>query len=422
MTVGRVRVICCLAAVLAICAFVGRAVLAATVLHPPATPIPESMFGLHVHRASDADWPSIPFHEWRLWDSGVTWLNLEPKKGEWDFKELDKDVAMASQHNIQLLLTLGMTPAWAAIHPADGPPSRAGSVSMPKDINDWRNYVRTIATRYKGKINTYEIWNEPNGYDFFRGTPEDLVALAKEAYSILHEVDPAVTVVSPSPSGSGLPFLDKYLAAGGGKYADIIGFHFYVTPKGPEAMVDVIAQVRETMSKHGLSGKKLWNTETGYFIQSRVTEVKPSGPFVVLTSDEARAYVARAYILAWASGAERFYWYDWDTNTMGLGEDSGKARKSPADGYQRAEEWLVGAVMTSCSADASDTWDCEIKRSNDYGGHLVWNTHGNRTFPIPAAWNSRWEASLSKPGRNIAGAKETQIGGEPILLENKTYK
>lgn len=399
--------------------FLAMTAAAQTKLQPPAISIPADYFGIHIHAASDHDWPSVPFGTWRLWDAKVTWLDLEPRKGEWDFRELDKDIALAQKHKVELILTLGMTPTWASEDPEKGPSKRRGSTAGPRNINDWRDYVRAVATRYKGKIHIYEIWNEPNGPDFYTGSFQEMVLLAREAYTILHKVDPSVTVISPSPSGSGLRFLDVYLHDGGGRYADVIGYHFYVSPNSPEAMVELIAKVKEIMARYGQSGKPLWDTEVGYFIQSQATHVEPGYMGVVLTADQAMAYVARAYILNWASGISRLCWYDWDSDIEGLGDFRGTIRKPAAEAYERMEQLLVGAVMTSCSSNAADVWVCSITRPGQYGGHFVWYPRGNHTFEIPAAWNARWEVSLSGPNRLVAGVKSTQIGPQPVLLENK---
>ena len=419
MTLGRPVTVARITVILVVCVL-STGATAQTKLSPPATPIPLTYFGIHVHYSSDRDWPGVPFGSWRLNTEHVEWYHIAPQKGQWDFKDLDKDVGLAEKHNVQILYTLGYTPTWASARPQS---ANAGRTAEPRDINDWRDYVRTVATRYKGKIQAYEVWNEPNG-DFYSGTVDQLVRLAKEAYTILHEVDPTITVVSPAPSGSGVPYLDKYLAAGGGKYADVIGFHFYVSPNPSEQMIDLAAKVKQTMAKYGVSEKPLWCTETGYYMQSQDRQVKPLGNiFPVLTHDQAAAYIARAYILNWAADVPRLYWWGWDDPNMGMadgvGPNIGTIRKPSAEAYDRVAHWLLGAVMTSCSSDASGTWVCDITRQKDYGGHLIWNTRGDTTFTIPKAWGARWQSNLLFQGRSVEGAKETQIGTKPILLENK---
>src|SRR3954454_3706084 len=72
---------------------------------PPAGAIPEQFFGMHIHRAdSETPWPDIQFGAWRLWDAGVSWNKLQPKPGAFVFNKLDRDVQLASEHNVKLLL------------------------------------------------------------------------------------------------------------------------------------------------------------------------------------------------------------------------------------------------------------------------------------------------------------------------------
>src|SRR5271167_1069568 len=166
-------------------------------LQAPKTPIPASYFGLHIHHLSyptpSTSWPDVPVPAWRLWDAAVTWPFLEPAKGQWQFDRLDGYLSLAEKHGTTVLLTLGMSPGWA----------NGGSkpTAPPQDIDDWRAYVTTVASRYKGRIPAYEVWNEPNLTDFWTGTTDQLIALTKAAAEIIHSVDPKAIVVSPAPTG-----------------------------------------------------------------------------------------------------------------------------------------------------------------------------------------------------------------------------
>lgn len=401
------------------CAWPHRDALAQTSLHPPATPVPESYFGMHFHHLEFLDWPSAHFGSIRLWDSFDKWFDLEPKKGAWAWQRLDKQMAIATEHHVQVLFTFGSTPTWASARPNESTTSsQPGNTAEPKDMNDWRDFVRAVATRYKGRIQAYEIWNEPNSKQFFTGKPETLVAMARDAYKILHEIDPSVVVVSPPIAGGHVEYLDAYLRAGGGEYCDVIGYHFYVSPAPPEEMVRWIEQVKGIMAKYGQSRKPLWNTEVGYYVQSADHEVKPDGPFIVTTYEQHAAYISRAYILNWAAGVSRLNWYAWDDGSEGLAEKNGKLKPS-AEAYDHTAQWLTGAEMKSCTSDSSDTWVCELTRPGQYNAHLVWNTKGTRKFAIPSNWNARWQQNLNAPARKVEGVKETEVGIKPILLENR---
>jgi hypothetical protein len=391
-------------------------------LTPPSTVVPASLFGLHIHRPGADTWPQVPFAEWRLWDSKATvWYNLEPRKGQWSFVQTDQDVALAQQRGVGLLMTLGQTPPWASSRPDEPPTWRHGGAAPPSNEADWKNYVRTVATRYKGHIHEYEIWNEPNLKEFFTGTPEQLVTLAKDAYQVIHEVDPTATVVSPSiTTAYGVTWLNSYLDAGGGAYADVIGYHFYVSPDMPEAEIDVIQRVKSALSAHGIR-KQIWNTEIGWFIHSDFQDIQPNkGSFTrVLSAEEALAYVMRSYVLNWASGISRVYWYDWDGNPMGLGDNLGKQKKPAAEGYRAIEEWLSGAIIRSCSRADDNSWTCGLNREGR-SEWIVWNPDHTVMKAVPPSWKVNEILTLSSTGtissRPFNGGNTIQYAPLPALL------
>lgn len=386
-------------------------------LHPPDRAIPLDFFGLHFHHlASTTSWPALPFGSWRTLAAYTDWPNLEPQKGQWNFAILDAYVGLAEKHNVSVLIPLVFTPRWASARPGEPSAYSPGNAAEPRDIEDWRNYVRVVAVRYKNRVHCYEIWNEPNLPSFFSGGPAQILRLAREAYPILKEIDPAIVVVSPSATGgSGVSWLDDYLALGGGSYADVIGFHFYVSPQPPEAMVDLMARVKIVMAAHHVAAKPLWNTEAGWFIANRLTKVVPlphSSFSKVLSADEALAYVARSYILNWASGVSRFYWYSWDSEVGGLTEADGQTWKPSATAYTQIENWLVGWRMDSCAVDARGTWLCAMSRARDRA-RIAWNPSRTFEMDIPEAWSATQVDRLSG-GRMPLENSTFTVGPSPV--------
>src|SRR5271168_524935 len=345
-------------------------------LQTPTTIIPESYFGLHIHHLSypspTTPWPAMAVPQWRLWDAVVTWPDLEPNKGQWQFQRLDNYVALAQQHGTGLLLPLAMTPLWAAARPL--------ITAEPRDLEDWRNYVRTIVTRYKGRIQAYEIWNEPNLPDFWRGSTDQMLALTKEASAIIHRLDPQAIVVSPSPTTDfGIPWLVEFLKKGGGQFVDVIGYHFYVIPntKLPEEMLPVIQRVRQVISEGGSGNKPLWNTETGWLAPAQFD-----------SEEVAAGFLARAFILGWAAGLQRFYWYAWDNRSLAIVTyKEAEHRVTPAGtAYKVMQQWLVGARMDDCTENGDHSWTCQLNRSGQKQW-IVWNPQGTRKFEVPGAWH-----------------------------------
>ena len=392
----------------------------------PATIIPSILFGQHIHRATSTTvWPIVPFKSWRLWDTYATWSKLEPTKGEWHFENLDNLVALAEKNNVEVLLPLGLTPDWASARPKEKSAYSNGNAAEPLNIEDWKIYVRKVGNRYKGRIHYYEIWNEPNLKEFFSGTPEQLIVLSREAYQILKLIDPAIVMVSPSATSGykGVAWLKDYFAKGGGKYADIIGFHFYTAPNPPEMIVPLIGKVKNVMAEFGASNKPLWNTEAGWAIANKQTEVKTTKDGIrskVLNDEEASAYVARAYILNWASGVERFYWYAWDNGLMGLTDADGKTVKNPAFAYGEIQKWLVGARMDECLSESNGTWICHLTRDGGYNARIVWNPVKQVTLKIPKSWGIKVILNLDGKKQLLDSPTSVQIGLSPVLLENSS--
>jgi hypothetical protein len=367
-------------------------------LDVPREPIPPSYFGLHIHHiGAGTPWPHMKVNEWRLWDAYVTWPEIEPKKGEWHFAKLDSYVSIAEQNGTGLMLPLAYSPPWATSQPGK-------NTAPPTNMEDWRNYVHTIVTKYKGRIGAYEIWNEPNLKDFWTGTPDQLVELTKEASQIIHKEDPKAIVVSPSITATyGVPWLADFLKRGVGQYVDVIGYHFYITPKPPEDLPAFIQSVRKVLDDNGLQNKPLWDTETGWLPPSH------------FDNDEAAAGVlARAYILGWASGVQRFYWYAWDNFHVTVRTTKEDHTDMPAGyAYKVIREWLEGARMIRCG-DNNGVWICELEH-NGRKERIVWNPLAESKFDVPPEWHVKFVTPLLHDTHPVNGPK-IDIGPAPVLL------
>jgi hypothetical protein len=303
--------------------------------------VPSDYFGMHSHKFHDQRvWAVRPdFGSWRLWGAGTEWRLLETEREKWDFRRLDFAVALARQQRAEVLLTLGGTPEWASIRPREPSGVGDGGAAPPRDVADWRRYVRTVVSRYRGRIAAYEIWNEPNTALFFSGSVDELLVLAKVAYETIKEIDPTAIVVFPSAAKlEGLTWLRQYLEVGGGRYADVIGYHFYTDSDDPEAVIDLVRRVQGLLAQYGLDRLPLWNTESGLNLS------RPSR--VGVTADSA--HVARWLILLRAMGVERFYWYSLDEGNMGLVDNKTAQRRAAIDGWEVARALLLGASVDKC--------------------------------------------------------------------------
>jgi hypothetical protein len=378
---------------------------AAVQLTPPSQVIPQSYFGNHFKVGTP--WPSVPVGAWRLWDTSTRWPDLEPSKGRWNFNDLDKATNLAQQHGTSVLLTLATTPQWASAHPdLKSGWQQPGLTSEPSSMDDWRAFVTQVATRYKGRINAYEIWNEPNLKQYWMGSTDQLIALTRTAHDAIKAVDPDALVVSPAATTSGgVGWLDEFLSKGGGQYVDVIGYHFYVHPQPPESAADLAQKVKQIMQKNGVGNKPVWCTEIGW------SEPKP------FPSDElAAAYVARTYVVSWAAGVARVFWYAWDNHKWASlqttqADNQTLTPAGQADGV--VQQWLEGARMDWCKSDDGN-WSCQLEK----GGvkqWIVWNPSGSKNFSVPSSWHAVTATPLLGSPQPVSGSR-VQIGMSPILL------
>lgn len=389
----------------------------AGILSPVPGPIPQAAFGMHIHGIQIprpnthkvTPWPDVPFGSWRLHDAGVTWRDLEPARGRFEFARLDEYVRLAEQHHVKVLLPLVSTPTWASARPEEQIRDTAkGSAAEPANLEDWRNFVRTVASRYRGRIEAYEIWNEPNENMFWTGSIPQLVAMTREAYRVIKLADSNALVVLPATTTeTGPAYLDSFLSNGGGAYGDVIGYHFYVHANPPEAMAEVASKVKQILSSHKIH-KPIWCTEAGWDLPK---------PFP--SEEMAAAYVARSYVVLWASGVARFYWYAWDNHdwvSLQISDSQNTSHTLAAKAYTEIEHWFVGAIMRSCSVDPLGTWTCELDRAGSQQW-LAWNPRTTVAFAIPGSWRATISLGLLAGPSPVQS--RTKVGPMPVLLRQQ---
>lgn len=357
---------------------------------PAGRLVGDGFFGMHVRwGASKTPWPAAQFGSWRVITAETEWRGLQPARSTWNFQSLDRAVELAEANGVDVLLTLGQTPAWAAARPDEVVPNGPGASSEPRDLADWERYLRTVVARYRGRIAYYELWNEPRFREVdpyrkiagFTGTARQMVDMARIARRVLDELDPDAKLVGPAVDAgfSGLKRLRTWYAAGGGKVVDITAYHFYLRP--PERMVALHRQLRELMAEFGLDRQPLWNTESGFLVQLDDVEVKPhypgtDGAFAkVLTREELAAYVVRTHVLLAAAGVERFYWYAWDIRNMGLTDKIGTVPTLASTAYVTTLRWLRNSVVKYCRTDDDVVWTCVLERGGQRA-MLVWRVDG----------------------------------------------
>ncbi len=348
MTTGRLRV--------ALTALALTAVLAATVVAgcaPSERParaagsarvVDPASFGLNTpHSAA-----TVPYGALRLWDTRTTWAHLQPARGVFDWARLDGYVARARAQRVPVLLVLGSTPAWAATQPtAPGAGWLArGSSSPPRSDADWVAYVDAVVARYRGRIAAYQIWNEAQSPQFWKGTPGGLAHLTQLAAARVAALDPAATVVATplQPRQSGWQaWSAAYLSAlaARGWPVDVFAVHSYQPDAlaTPDGRFDLLRQAQSVLRAAGAPRRPLWDTEVNYS--------SPAFAAHPVRGQAAADWTARTYLDSIRLGVARTYWYAWDDPIDVLG-----VTMSPGGPSQRAfttlQEWLAGSTFRGC--------------------------------------------------------------------------
>ena len=155
----------------------------------PGLPIPAAAFGQHRWNLGGAP-ADVELRSVRLWDTGTRWDEIEtaPDQYTWDTLDAAVDSARAGGAT-DVLYVLGSTPQMG------GPGSRSRSVrtghhvDLPKDTEDYVDFVREVANRYKGRITAYQIWNEANTRSFYEGDWTALAKLTRRAHDAIKLID-----------------------------------------------------------------------------------------------------------------------------------------------------------------------------------------------------------------------------------------
>jgi len=325
----------------------------------PRTPGAEGYFGLCAGNTALSDLP--------LWQaSGVKWARLsfswsegEAEQGHYDFSEMDARVRAAKAAGLRVIGLLLGNPGWATV---DG-----GALSPPRDCGELERYVEALASRYRGQVDVWEVWNEPDIDQFWKGSAEDYAAYLKAAYRGAKCGNPECYVMSAGLDGPGERYLDHLAQSGALGYCDLVGFHPYSgTPAGAERRIRSVWRV---LNFHGLR-KPVWVTEVGW--QSGGWAAGPG----VTDGEETKAkYLEEAYARL-RPLCEVVCWYvDIEAGAMfGLArpEGSGLALTPAYTAYRRAsganeaEPWRVsGPAEAAVKAGEATTLNLVLHNQSD---------------------------------------------------------
>lgn len=339
-----------------------------------------NLFGMHP--ASSV--PRVPVGSVRLWDTGTRWAEMEPVKGQLNLAPLESRVTALRAAGVRdIMYVLGSTPAWAASSLSDRDLYGPGTSSHPADIGAFELYVAAVVRQFKGRITSYQVWNEANLSSFYRGTPAQMADLTLRVRTIVKANDPAAKVVAASTGTRLLSayrgFYPRYLAElrARGWPIDAFAGHFYPASTGNAATrLTLIAMLKADLAKAKAPARPLYDTEINYGLKGP----GPAFPDRDLEGASAAIAVSRTYLDSVRSGIARAYWYSWTPKNDLLGVTMYPGTVGAVT-YSRVHSWLANSTFRGCVTSGTLT-SCAFVKSRK-AVTVRWTERGTRVVVVP---------------------------------------
>ncbi|MBR0277735.1 MAG: hypothetical protein IJQ50_04675, partial [Clostridia bacterium] len=149
---------------------------------------------------------------------GIEWWRCETTKGTIKVpNDLDPMINTAYENGTEILFLLSYGNTLYSSSEKDIP-------TTTEYKNAWLNYVEYIVTRYKDKVDYWQVWNEPNisTFNANNATVAQYTELLRITYNKIKSIDPTSKVIGGGLAGSGntdtIPYLQSMLSNGAGNY------------------------------------------------------------------------------------------------------------------------------------------------------------------------------------------------------------
>ncbi|MBV8553743.1 MAG: hypothetical protein JOY54_20785 [Acidobacteriaceae bacterium] len=316
----------------------------------PGQLIPRRSSQIHDGFGINSDLPRDPFLPWNRWwwtrifDAGVnfirigqyenssdytSWEWVERRRGEYSVvPELDDYVDSLVENGVRIEIQLlygnplytspsGRTPVSITPEPGSfhNPDRSLYSVFWPpkttEQIAAFTKYVAWMVNHFQGRVEYYEIWNEPN-IDYWNpvSSPEEYGKLFKASAAVIHGTDPKAKAVFGGLAEADVDFARRALdACDCADAIDVFAYHNYpgyghnLNPEAVHEHADTNASskpLREMVRAYPGIRKNLvfWDDE----FNDGIPSWKDSDEFV-----QAK-YIPRGMVIDRAEGVRTFLW------------------------------------------------------------------------------------------------------------------
>ncbi|HVZ34024.1 MAG TPA: beta-galactosidase, partial [Polyangiaceae bacterium] len=189
------------------------------------------------------------------------WDGIEPERGRYDFAFWDEFVKLSEEYEVTLVPYVAYTPEWNS----SGTPADFWR-RPPRDLDVFAELMARLAQRYRGRIHSWELWNEPDNPQYWLAGAGEYAELARRGAEALRAADPELQVVSGGLAGH-IAFLselfDRFDA---GRWFDVINLHSYYETWNPEPLETIPSYVDEAAQiiRRHAGRQAIWMAELGY--------------------------------------------------------------------------------------------------------------------------------------------------------------
>jgi O-antigen ligase len=222
------------------------------------------------------------------------WSQIESDQGHHEWMRWDR--VISATRDLNLIAVLDTAPAWAGVT----------TQQPPTDTQRFAEFAGAFAQRYGDVVDYYQIWDEPNLGDRWRGeiNPIEYAEMLRQARDAILQVDSTATIVlaglapTVETSQANLAdwlFLRRLYEAGARDLFDVVAGKPYGFDSPPgDHRIDPnilnfqhLVMLREEMERHGDAGKAMWASHFGW-------NTSPASSWGRVTPAQQRAYFQQA--------------------------------------------------------------------------------------------------------------------------------
>jgi hypothetical protein len=349
----------------------------------------------------------------------LSWLEVETSPGEYHWDKYDRVFSHLGELGFHVIVVIYGAPDWAA-------ELNCGPIS---DTLALENFLEALVPRYAEVVDAWEFINEPDGrvphwYGPVIGCwglyPAEYARQLGIFYAKIKNLDPDALVFF-----GGLAydywihfekgFFEEALQNGAGSYFDGISLHYYpINPVEFPTMAHKVNEIRDTMLRNGVYGKKIWITETGQWVNlGRSVELQ-------------RDFIVRELTRGFGAGVDNIFWFDPRERPVPEGAVQRwliSTNHEPINGYSTFQNFANKLEGTHCLGAYQYVPDgIEAYKFTGNKGllYILWSNTITKTVAIPSAINA---ILTSRDGDESVvvpvelGMVEFEVGEKPVFVE-----